>query len=97
MSVQASVGELKARLSEFLARARAGEDVVITDRGTPVARLVPLSGAGAVEGRQAELVRAGLARAPSSRLDPSFLQQRRPQDPTGRSLEAILEERAEGW
>ncbi len=34
------VKELKAHLSEFLSRVEAGEDVVVTDRGRPVARIV---------------------------------------------------------
>jgi len=33
---------VKARLSEFVRRARAGNEVVITDRGVPVARLTGL-------------------------------------------------------
>jgi prevent-host-death family protein len=37
-----SVRELKARLSHFLKLARGGESVVITDRGVPVGRLVPI-------------------------------------------------------
>ncbi|HBL31920.1 MAG TPA: type II toxin-antitoxin system prevent-host-death family antitoxin [Acidobacteria bacterium] len=37
------IKELKARLSEYVERARAGEMVVVTDRGKPVAELVPLS------------------------------------------------------
>ncbi len=96
-STQAPVGQLKARLSEFVARARAGEEIVITDRGRPVAKLVPLSGVPALEGRIAALARAGLVREPGARLDSAFLDLPRPQDPAGRSLDAILEERAEGW
>lgn len=92
-----SVARLKARLSEYLRRASAGEVVVVTDRGTPVARLVPLSRELATEGRVAELVRAGLARAPHRPLDIDLLLQGRPADPEGRSLEMVLEERAEGW
>ena len=34
-----AVSTLRAHLSEWLDRARAGEEVVITDRGVPVARL----------------------------------------------------------
>ena len=37
-----SVATLKARLSEYLRKAKAGEAVVVTDRGIPVARLGPL-------------------------------------------------------
>jgi prevent-host-death family protein len=35
------VAELKARLSAYLRAARAGRTVVVCDRDTPVARLVP--------------------------------------------------------
>ncbi|TFH66284.1 MAG: type II toxin-antitoxin system prevent-host-death family antitoxin [Gemmatimonadales bacterium] len=91
-----SVGRLKARLSEYLRRAKAGEGVLVTDRGRPVARLVGLESDRALEGRAAELVRSGLAQRPLQSLDADFLQQPRPEDPEGRSLEAVLEERAEG-
>ena len=91
-----SIGRLKARLSEYLRRAKAGEGVVVTDRGRPVARLVGLESGGALEGRVADLVGAGLAQGPTQPLDPGFLETLRPSDPDGRSLEAVLEERAEG-
>jgi antitoxin (DNA-binding transcriptional repressor) of toxin-antitoxin stability system len=35
------VRELKAKLSEFIRRARAGETVLVTDRGRVVAELGP--------------------------------------------------------
>lgn len=38
---RAQVSELKARLSEYLAGVRAGGDVVVYDRVTPIARIVP--------------------------------------------------------
>jgi prevent-host-death family protein len=92
-----SIGALKARLSEYLRQVVAGEAVVVTNRGQPVARLVPVEGAAALEGRAAELVRKGLARGPGGRLGAGFLELSRPRDPEGRSLETVLEERAEGW
>lgn len=92
-----SIGTLKARLSEYLRRVRAGEDVIVTDRGRPVARLVGLEGTPALESRVAELVGAGLARRPREPLPTTFLDLPRPKDADGRSLEAVLEERAEGW
>jgi prevent-host-death family protein len=95
--VHVPVGQVKARLSEFLARVRAGEEIVITDRGKPVAKLAPLSGAIALDGRIAVLARAGLVREPEVRLEATFLDLPRASDPAGRSLEAVLEERAEGW
>ncbi len=41
MSVQ-SVLEARNNLSRLIAESQAGEDVVITKRGTPVARIVPI-------------------------------------------------------
>ena len=38
-----SVAETKARLSELLDRAAAGEEIVVTRSGKPIARLVPLA------------------------------------------------------
>ncbi len=38
---KAGVAELKAHLSEYLRAARSGQEIVICDRDTPVARLVP--------------------------------------------------------
>jgi len=37
------VAELKARLSAYLRKVRAGETITVLDRDTPIARLVPLS------------------------------------------------------
>jgi prevent-host-death family protein len=37
-----SIRELKSRLSHYLQLTRKGESVVITDRGVPVGRIVPV-------------------------------------------------------
>ena len=37
-----SIRELKARLSHYLRLTRKGESVVITDRGVPIGRIVPI-------------------------------------------------------
>lgn len=39
--VDVGITELRANLAEWIRRAGEGEDVVITDRGAPVAQLVP--------------------------------------------------------
>jgi prevent-host-death family protein len=43
------IRELKAKLSEHVQRASDGETIVVTDRGRPVARLVPYDTSSAVE------------------------------------------------
>lgn len=42
------VRELKSHLSGYLKRAAAGEHIVVTDHGRPVARLVPYAEVSAV-------------------------------------------------
>jgi prevent-host-death family protein len=44
-----AVTDLRAHLSEWLERARRGDEIVITDRGLPVARLLGLAAAPALE------------------------------------------------
>src|ERR1700683_1079942 len=55
-----AVTELRAHLSEWVERARGGDEIVITDRGGPVARLLGLRAAGTLQRRAAE---GGAARA----------------------------------
>lgn len=92
----ASVAELKARLSEYLAAARLGEDIIVTDRGRPVARLCGLLDDAKLTARTTEMVRIGLMRPPRGNLPADFWDRERPADPHGRALDAILAEREEG-
>ena len=91
----ASISETKAKLSALLDRVKAGETVTITDRGVPVAQIVPLNGATEVDwdARLERLERQGMIRRPKQKLDvEAFLAM-----PKARFresvLEALLEER----
>ena len=88
-----TIATLKASLSELLAGVKAGEEVVVTDRGRPVARIVPYESAGA---ELDDLVRAGRVRRSRGSLPAGFWQQPTPADPEGRLLGALLEERETG-
>jgi prevent-host-death family protein len=44
-----AIADLRAHLSDWLERARAGTEVIITDRGLPVARLLGLETTSAIE------------------------------------------------
>jgi prevent-host-death family protein len=90
--IVAGVAEVKARLSEYLARVRRGRDVLITERGRPVARIVPVSG-GSEE--LAELEREGLARRGTMKLPKGFLDRPRPKAAAS-VTEALMEERRRG-
>lgn len=93
----ATVSKLKATLSEYLARVKAGEEVIVTERGRPVAKLVPLrvDETGDATHLQA-LARAGLARAGSGRLPEGFWKLPRPKDTRGAAVRSLCEERADG-
>jgi prevent-host-death family protein len=88
----ASIARLKASLSEILVGVKAGGEVLVTDRGRPVARIVPCD--RDEEGLE-DLVRSGIAR-PGRKLDKRFFRRQRPKDPGGKTLAALLDEREEG-
>lgn len=50
------IRELRADFSRFVKRVREGEEIVVTDRGKPVARLVPLDGERTID----RLIRQGI-------------------------------------
>ena len=49
-----AVSDLRAHLSEWLRRVRKGDEVVITERGLPVARVIGLSATTTLERLSAE-------------------------------------------
>lgn len=67
---QMTVGirELKARLSNYMQQVKAGATLVITERGKPIGRIVPLS--PSVETRLQELIQAGLMAWSGHKLAP---------------------------
>ncbi|MBU0493084.1 MAG: type II toxin-antitoxin system prevent-host-death family antitoxin [Chloroflexi bacterium] len=67
---QTSVGirELKAQLSRYMRQVKAGATLVITERGEPVGRIVPMS--PSAEERLAMLARVGLVAWSGSKLPP---------------------------
>jgi prevent-host-death family protein len=91
------VSELKANLSEALARVKAGEEILVTEHGRPIARLMPLAPEAPESGMQ-ELVRSGIVKMPDSPgpLGEEFWRLPRPADPEGRVLAALLDERRSG-
>lgn len=93
----AAVSELKATLRKYLDRVKAGEELLVTDRGKPIARIVPISSdRQKVPPHLGELERAGLARIGSGKLPEGFWDIPRPLDAAGVARKAFLEERGEG-
>jgi prevent-host-death family protein len=90
-----TVSKLKASLSEYLRRVKAGEEVLVSERGRPIAKLVPVTSEDALPDHLSEMVRQGLARTGSRRLTHAFWRLPRPRDPKGRVRRALLDARAE--
>jgi prevent-host-death family protein len=93
----ATVSKLKASLSHYLRLVKAGEEVLVSECGRPIAKLVPVTGAEALPPHLAEMARQGLVRVGSGRLPKNFWGLPRPRDPKGRLLSTVLEERERGW
>ena len=85
--MQANIFEAKNRLSKLIKSVQAGEEVVIANRGEPVARLLParetqetISGGGSARAILSWLERNRLpdyARRPAAEIDNAIEQERR--------------------
>jgi prevent-host-death family protein len=55
-AVDVGIRELRAHLSRYVERVKDGEEIVVTEHGRPVARLVPLNGERKID----RLIREGV-------------------------------------
>ena len=61
--MEVGIRELRAHLSRYLEHVRDGEEIVVTDRGTPIARISPANGRSRID----ELIAAGVITPPVNR------------------------------
>jgi prevent-host-death family protein len=71
--VEVAVSALRAQLGKWVGRARAGEEIVVTDRGVPVARLLGLDSTSVIE----RLTDEGLVSRPARAQRPRATKRRR--------------------
>jgi prevent-host-death family protein len=69
-----AVTELRAHLSHWLERVREGDEVVVTDRGVPVARILGLTTTSTLE----QLTQQGVIGRPARRRRPTATGRARP-------------------
>ncbi|MCL6546151.1 MAG: type II toxin-antitoxin system prevent-host-death family antitoxin [Bryobacteraceae bacterium] len=97
---RAAVSELKASLSRYLAMVKAGEEVLITERGRLIAHLCPLSPMRPGDEEEGERLRRleirGIVRIGKGKLPRKVLTTFGPPDPTGKLRKALIDERREG-
>ena len=95
--IQATVSEVKNGLSAFLRRVRTGESVLVLDRKTPVACIVPVSQVTEPRGVDARLARLEAAGIVARERPGSPLKALGPPLESGAGvLDALLEERRDG-
>jgi prevent-host-death family protein len=93
----ATITEAKNGLSALIDRVKAGETIVILDRGVPVARLEPVTALTDPDGRLRRLERLGIVRRGSGRLPLELLREPPPLAAGASIVQAVLDEREEGW
>ena len=92
-----SISGAKDRLSALIKAVQAGESVIITDRGVPVAKLVPVRMPKGIPPRVIDLAQRGLVRLPERAPSLKWLDQPLPTLKPGRSaVDILIEERREG-
>ena len=102
--IRATISEVKDGLSAYLRRVKSGESILVMERRTPVARIVPVGLATEV----GEEVTGSADEAKLARLEQAGIVERRtsgrPLEVLGRPLrsgagvlEALLDERSEEW
>ena len=92
-----TVSKLKASLSKHLRSVKAGEEVLITERGRPIAKLSPAGSFETLPHDLIEMEKHGLIKLGPGKLAKGFWELPRPKDPKGLVRKAVLREREEGW
>jgi prevent-host-death family protein len=95
---RASITEAKNNLSALIDSVKGGTPVLIVDRGRPVARLEPMSGAEPLaDERLSRLVRDGVVRPARGTVGKSIFASKPARARRGTSaVRALLDERREG-
>ena len=87
---------LKERLSAYLKKVKSGQEILITERGKPIAKLVPLESASNSSKRRERLAEQGLLCLGKGKVR-SLLRSPPEGEAVGESiLAALLSERDEG-
>jgi prevent-host-death family protein len=93
----ASISQVKNGLSRLVDQVRAGESILVTDRGVVVARLEPAGAGPEPRGRLERLERAGLLRAGRAAPPVELIRSPAPRAAPGASLvQILLDERRDG-
>lgn len=95
---KATITELKNGLSALIDRVKAGESIVVTDRGIPVAVIEPMSARVDLDDRLARLERSGIIKRGKGEIPLDLIRKHGPTPRGGGNIavDYLLEERREG-
>ena len=86
---------MKTKLSEYLSKVKAGEEVVVTEHGRSIAKLVPMPAEETMDEHLADLERRGLIKRGTGKLPDGFWDWERPKVPEGWLQEWLDDERGD--
>ena len=95
------IGELKNKLSGYLRDVRKGEEIIVRDRDLPVAKIIPYV-PDSIEEQERILIATGqMTPRKSTESHEEFVKRfralPRPKVPGRIAIQALLDEREEGW
>lgn len=90
-----NIVELKNRLSAYLEEVKGGREILVRDRNTPVARIVPIARDATIDDELHALAAQGKIRLGEQTLDESFWDLPAPRVPAHLLKRAIEHERDE--
>lgn len=90
-----NIADLKNNLSSWLEQVKNGEELIVKDRNTPIARVMPLAAGEDLDAEEESLVAAGLMRLPLDKKNNDFLDYPAPEVSLDHIRAAIQAERDE--
>ena len=94
--ITTNIAELKNHLSSFLADVKRGEEILISDRNQPIAKIVPLHNTADFSAEELALAAAGILRLPEeAEVSADFLKEKRPALKSETAIKAVTDERDE--
>lgn len=90
-----NIADLKSHLSSYLSEVREGAEIVIRDRSTPIARLVPLTAIDELDAGERALIAQGKLRPPEQALPDAFFRMPAPRVSRKKAVGAVVADRDE--
>ena len=92
-----TVSQLETSLREYLRQVKAGEEVVITEQGRPIARLLPIARPVPFPEHLKDMEQKDLLKRGERPLPVDFWELPRPADPHAAVRSTVLRDREQGW